>query len=78
MLLGCIEWLSKHTSNDGKLNLKYGRMFLNMYMKEPDATATAVTMTPPMRGPQNDTPLTWCVWLCSVNVEGADCSRYFQ
>ena len=38
------------TSSEGKLNLKYGRMFLNMYINEPDATATAVTMTTPMRG----------------------------
>ena len=77
MLLHYPERLSKHTSNDGKLNLKYGRMFLNMYMKEPDATATAVTMTAPMRASQNDTPLTWCVRLCGVNVEGTDCSWYF-
>ena len=47
-------------------------MFFNMYMNEPDATVTAVTMTAPMRGTQHDTPLTWSVWLSSINVEGAN------
>lgn len=45
-------------------------------MKEPDATATAVTMTAPMKSSTNDTPLTWSVWLGGVDVESAHCSGY--